>query len=594
MSNLTTYIKEVIIEKFMSYEYGRIEFTPGLNIITGPNGAGKSSILLAISLAMGQSHTERGRRLSDLIRRGEDAARVSIVLDNTPKDGKRPFPYIRSDDVIITRVLKRNGNYWFEINYRYASKLEVKRMLNMVGIDPDNLLIIMHQNMIESFGFIDPREKLLLFEDALGLKDYRDRILDTKAKLERIGGEEAELRTYLTDAEAALKEWRDLYNRWLEKKRLLERLDNLNAKLAWAKYYNVYRNIVKIEEEISRYKDEIRDLETNLMIIRRDIRSLESRFNKLYDDLIAFIDDLYVKALDNVRMEYRSILSSYLDEIKGNRLDYGRKRAEEAVTLYRMDYLNKLIKDKERDLRELESLLKSYEAEARLYGEAIEVEEPINEIQAEIREVKSLLKLYEDVDEKAEETYKYYLNLYESLKSKMEEILRNKESLEEELRERISRWRSELSSRISEVSKLFNEFLNGLGASGYIRVEDIDDIEKARLELYVGFGGLEPIKLDAYSQSGGERTTAAMSFLLALQRFIKSPFRAVDEFDVHMDERNREAILNYLVDTVSKEGGQYLVITPGRVFRYAPDVNIIIVQKVGEASMVSRVMDVES
>jgi len=43
-------IKEVILENFMSYEYARIPFKPGVNVICGPNGAGKSSILLGFCL----------------------------------------------------------------------------------------------------------------------------------------------------------------------------------------------------------------------------------------------------------------------------------------------------------------------------------------------------------------------------------------------------------------------------------------------------------------------------------------------------------------------------------------------------------------
>ncbi|MFB6216003.1 MAG: AAA family ATPase, partial [Candidatus Aenigmatarchaeota archaeon] len=69
-----SHIREIILENFMSYDYARIPLEKGLNLITGPNGAGKSSILLAISVALGQSHTERSRKLSDLIRRGEEMA----------------------------------------------------------------------------------------------------------------------------------------------------------------------------------------------------------------------------------------------------------------------------------------------------------------------------------------------------------------------------------------------------------------------------------------------------------------------------------------------------------------------------------------
>jgi DNA repair exonuclease SbcCD ATPase subunit len=42
-------IQELIVENFMSYEYARVPFKQGVNVIGGPNGAGKSSLLLAIS-----------------------------------------------------------------------------------------------------------------------------------------------------------------------------------------------------------------------------------------------------------------------------------------------------------------------------------------------------------------------------------------------------------------------------------------------------------------------------------------------------------------------------------------------------------------
>ncbi|MGF3522886.1 MAG: AAA family ATPase, partial [Candidatus Bathyarchaeia archaeon] len=45
-------ISEVILENFMSYEYARVAFKPGVNLVVGPNGAGKSSLLLAISVGL--------------------------------------------------------------------------------------------------------------------------------------------------------------------------------------------------------------------------------------------------------------------------------------------------------------------------------------------------------------------------------------------------------------------------------------------------------------------------------------------------------------------------------------------------------------
>jgi len=65
-------IKGITLQNFMSYEHAYVPLEPGLNLICGPNGAGKSSILLAISVVLGQTYTERAKRLSDLIRRGQD------------------------------------------------------------------------------------------------------------------------------------------------------------------------------------------------------------------------------------------------------------------------------------------------------------------------------------------------------------------------------------------------------------------------------------------------------------------------------------------------------------------------------------------
>jgi len=126
-------IQEIILENFMSYEYSRIPFNPGLNLVCGPNGAGKSSILLALAVALGQTYTERSRRLSDLIRRGKNLGRVSVVFDNSPKDGRRPIPSVNSDTLVLSRYLNRDGTYWHEANNRTMTKGEVQKRGELVG-----------------------------------------------------------------------------------------------------------------------------------------------------------------------------------------------------------------------------------------------------------------------------------------------------------------------------------------------------------------------------------------------------------------------------------------------------------------------------
>ena len=46
-------------------------------------------------MAFGQAYTERSRKLSDLIRRGKDIARVSLIFDNRERAGTEADPVLQ-------------------------------------------------------------------------------------------------------------------------------------------------------------------------------------------------------------------------------------------------------------------------------------------------------------------------------------------------------------------------------------------------------------------------------------------------------------------------------------------------------------------
>ena len=178
-------IREVILENFMSYEYARVPLKQGVNVVCGPNGAGKSSFLLGICVALGETYTERSKRLSDLIRWGQDRARISLLLDNSVReDGRRPIPRFDADVIRLTRNLRRDGKYWFELNQKGAQKYEVMDLLRGLGFDPNNMLIVMHQNMPEQFASVSPQEKLRTLETAVGYQSFRSDVIEAKRKLQ--------------------------------------------------------------------------------------------------------------------------------------------------------------------------------------------------------------------------------------------------------------------------------------------------------------------------------------------------------------------------------------------------------------------------
>jgi chromosome segregation ATPase len=82
-----------------------------------------------------------------------------------------------------------------------------------------------------------------------------------------------------------------------------------------------------------------------------------------------------------------------------------------------------------------------------------------------------------------------------------------------------------------------------------------------------------------------------MAFLLALQQNVLSPFRAVDEFDLHMDPKNKEAVSEFIVSTMEGTTEQYMAITPSQITFSGVNVHIIMIHKAEDISTVRVIQE---
>ena len=633
--NRGTLIKEIILENFMSYEYARIPFEPGLNIICGPNGAGKSSILLALSVALGQTYTERSRKLSDLIRRGKDMGRVSVVFDNSPRNGHRPIPNCRSDSFVLSRYLKQDGTYWHEANYRTVTKGEVLRTLSRLVINPDNMLIIMHQNMIDVFGAINVQERLKMVEEAVGLREYREQILEAREKLSHTLSEEESIKNLLEKATETLRYWKGEYERYLRKKELTERKENLELEYVWARWAKQKRAVDGILAKIQASERNLKEIKGDLeKITEKEKQSGETLKRLEYDQESAYQGlithektrggaeakleiaqnvtealqspyggrkpEALLKQLENdIRdakrklkeagkevEEIKSVLIKMKEKHRREHEKYINLRIRKAILEFRREMVEKEISSLKSELRRAKLELEELRADAEQVGVKVKTERKPREILDEIRVVNAQLAGLEDVSPDVEKMYRSYRGLLRELKQKAEIAAANRKKALEELEIRKRRWSEELRKLMRKVRETYKKILKRVNATGDVRITNLHDIDEAGLELVVGFRGAEPRVLDAYTQSGGERTTSIMCFLLALQQHIKSPIRAIDEFDIHMDPRNRETMMKQILSMMEEGDAQYIVITPGRLVEIEGVPNVITVQNVAGSSKV--------
>ena len=647
-------IQEVILENFMSYEYARVPFRPGVNVICGPNGSGKSSLLLAISVALGQSYTERSRKLSDLIRWNKDQARVTLILDNSSGGKNRPVPKFNKDQIFLTRVLRRDGNYWFELENRAVTKNDVERLLSKLGVDPDNLLIIMHQSMVEQFTVLSTQEKLRIVEAAVGLEPYRENVLQAQRKLTRILSQEDSMSKLLESAEHTLSYWREQYDRYQEKKQLHTRRRFLERELGWAEVARREETLRQLETNRKKEHGILKQIEEEAKSIKDSLRNQQDEGRKLkgegeilFDERLglerekaanastislceqllketdiigAIIENPSFQAdrltIGNSRLRLlksenlRGLILNSNEQLSKLNLQIGdnEKRTQEleetvekvnsqvldiriklALLQYRMETAKASLEELERALSDARIRVEESTKKAELTGPKIAVVKDAGEILDEIRVTDGHLAALSDVSEDVERMYESYSKLYLELKEKARLVAENREKTLEEVKTRMQSWRTVIQNLLDRVNLEYQKTLVQAQAIGEVRLTDENDIEAAGLEILVGFKGGKPVPLDSYTQSGGERTTATMSFLLALQQHVRSPFRAVDEYDIHMDPKNRELIAQMLIAAVNDSSAQYVIITPSQITFAKEDVNIITVQNIEGKSIIREV-----
>ncbi len=638
-------IKGVVLTNFMSYENSYVPLEPGLNLICGPNGAGKSSILLAISVVLGQAYTERSKRLSDLVKWGHDEARVTLILDNTGE--KRPFPRFHADLVTITRVIKSTGTYYYLLQNKSAPKSAITDVLLSLGLNPDNILVIMHQFMVGRFAAVTAQDKLKMLEEAVGFESYREEVIDARQRLESVASEEHSLAQVLESTKETHDYWKREYERYLQKQQLETKLEALKRELLWSRIQRKKEALTHIEARIESKTRAVQSIENKIQELAESKKKRQAKFDELNlgrmeleDSRVELVKQLTTHELNiewttNLLQNFQSVEAEQeasptkpdlqsLDKMKSSWREMAEDsqgklvrvkekmaalnekmadtsgRLEDALTRlidtnveyevsgFKMKLLTEEVADLQAQVRLAREELDPMVAAAEKAGAAMESPRKNLEIMLEIGAVEEQMRPLSTLSADVEKMYSSYAKVYEELKQKADEVAQNRQEVLTELDKRLSRWRDVLSSFLEQLTGRYNEILGTVGATGSIRLISSRDIEKCGVEIMVGFKGNNPTALDAFTQSGGERSIAMMAFLLGLQQHITSPFRAIDEFDVHMDPKNRELVTQLIMSSSgAMTEGQYVAITPGQV-NVTENSHVIVVQNVAGTSVVSE------
>ena len=182
-------------------------FENRVTAIVGPNGSGKSNIVEAIRYVLGEQSIKslRGKSGADLIFQGskelskQNRASVTIVFDNKNKifklpEGNRPASTSLSlggpeinldfDEISISREVFRDGRSEYSINGTEVRLKDILEIVSSVNIGSSGHQII-SQGETDRLLNASPRERKQIIEDALGLKVYQYRLLESERKIEK-------------------------------------------------------------------------------------------------------------------------------------------------------------------------------------------------------------------------------------------------------------------------------------------------------------------------------------------------------------------------------------------------------------------------
>jgi chromosome segregation ATPase len=467
-------------------------------------------------------------------------------------------------------------------------------------------------------------------------------VVQAKTKLTRILSQEESVGKLLEQAQQTLNYWREQYEKYQEKKQLQLKRRFLGRELVWAEVERRETTIKELQVKFNKNQQAMGRLEDERQALIGELdnqlthqQTLKGKAKAVFEQrlslerevaqnesILSFIEQFLSEAQTIEALANRSQFKLLRIENLEKMLDASRQQIEKATEeinetqkiMLKMDVSSDKISSEslekrvslalleykkanaiadmktiEKQLREAEESLNNAILKAQQSGERIAVIKSNAEIQDEIGLTNGHLSALSEVSEDIELQYESYSKLYLELKEKAQLVAENREKTLQEVQTRMLSWRTVMENLLERVNVEYQKIMSQTLATGEVKLSAAQDIETAGLEIYVGFKGSKPVALDAYTQSGGERTTATMGFLLALQQHVRSPFRAVDEYDIHMDPKNREMIAKVLVAMIKDASAQYVVITPSQITFAQHDANVITVQNLEGKSVVREV-----
>ncbi len=414
------------------------------------------------------------------------------------------------------------------------------------------------------------------------IKEIRENHASIQVELETSEKLEQELTEQIASYQKELDQERER-----ESKQLLE---SEKVHLAYAameqKYQFLLENEQRIQEEITKFNEELSALRANKGDASEEIRKKETQ-----------IEDIRLTIANSKEL---------FEEIQKEIASYSSQKEEltkkHKAFLAEREALSKHMSDLDKEAFRLNSQKEAFEQASEkqinymweeyelTYNMALKIKDEnltdLTFIKKQIQALKNQIRLLGNVNVNAIEDFKEVSERYAFLKNQHDDLIEAEATLKQIIEELDAAMRKQFRERFAEICVEFDKVFKQLfgGGKGTLELQEEEDILEAGIRIIAQPPGK---KLQNMMQlSGGEKALTAISLLFAIQNLKPSPFCLLDEIEAALDDSNVDRYARYLHKLTKNT--QFIVITHRRGTMTAADrLYGITMQEKGVSTLVS-------
>jgi chromosome segregation protein len=373
----------------------------------------------------------------------------------------------------------------------------------------------------------------------------------------------AKIESYISSLEERITVTKDNYAEE-EQSRIANKLATLNEKKS-----NLLSEQTSTLSQIREYTANQTELANNENTVKSNMRTLHEEQSRLNHEKHDLEVELYTmtkekETADTILVSLRekeqqlistsgtsvSTLKEYDTKLK-ELYDSEKSLTKEINTLERQsDSLSRDVHDLTENEVKIRTTLSSYGYDELL--ETFDVDQILVKLEAEKKELSGTLNT------KSPEAYVEVSNGYRSMSTRKNELEEERNSIVKFIEEIDKDKRQTFLEAYDKVDQDIRKVFSTMtGGNAWLEIQNEDDIFNSGISYLIQFPNKQ--KRESTSISGGEKTLAAITFLLALQTLKPSPFYLLDEVDAHLDALNTERLSKILVER--SIGNQIIMVT---------------------------------